>query len=41
MYGESRNLDELDVETGNLAVIIIKEYVCVCVCVCVCVHART
>ena len=33
MYGESRNLNELDIETGNLAVIIIKE--------CVCVHALT
>lgn len=30
MYGESRNLDELDIETGNLAVITIKECVCVC-----------
>lgn len=34
MYGESRNLDELDIETGNLAVITITE----CVCVCVCTH---
>ena len=34
MYGESRNLDELDIETGNLAVIIIKE------CVCVCMHSH-
>lgn len=31
MYGESRNLDELDIETGNLAVITITECVCVCV----------
>lgn len=37
VYGESRNLDELDIETGTLAVIIIKE--CVYVCVCVCTYA--
>ena len=36
MYGQSRNLDELDIETGNLAVITIKD----CVYVYVCAHMK-